>query len=647
MNRQVSMSKIASTVWLAIVIFMLSGMVALPVMAEEVIERLEADIKVKPDSSVEITETIRVHAEGEQIQRGIFRDIPTVLAGEGRRQVRQVLDVLSVKRNGEPERYTVNKLMNGKRIQIGRTDAILPHGTHTYEIRYRIDRAARMFQEHDELYWNATGNFWELPILKASALVTLPEGAEIRELNVFTGPQGATEKAAHMEQLEDNAARFDMTQPLAVREGMTIAVAFEKGALLSPDFAHEMRYWLSDYREVVGAAALLLVIFLYFFSAWYRVGRSPTKGTIIPRFYAPEGVSPALIHFVYYKERWKKKGWTAFSAAVVSLAVKGLVTLGKEDKKAMTLETTGKAPDSLPPGEKVIFDFLRKNSPVTTDAKHGRAIQRTKSRFTSALQKENRSVFFTHNRGYTLFGVALFVVSILLMLSFDVLELGDFIAMVLSCIPLLPLLLVMQWAIRKPLVVSVLVGAIVAVATLSYLKLLIGLYDLFGMDLIFIALLLSLAITIIFGTYMGAHTLQGRKVMDEIEGFKMYLETAEKERLNFQSEPDMTVLRYEAILPYAMALGVEKPWTERFENDLTRHAISDVESDYRPRWYSGDDFTPSRLSPSMSGITAGVASAMMAARPASASSSGFSSSSSSSSGSSSGGGGGGGGGGGW
>ncbi len=643
MISKVSMRKVAITLCLAIVTLMLSGMVALPVVAEEAIERFEVDITVKPDSSVEITETIRVNAEGEQIQRGIFRDIPTVLSGEGRRRVRQTLDVLSVKRDGESESYTVDALSTGKRIRIGRASATLPHGTHTYEIRYRINRAARMFQEHDELYWNVTGNFWVFPILEASALVTLPADAEIRELDVFTGRHGATEKAAHMEQLKDNVARFDRTQPLAVKEGMTVAVSFEKGTLRSPDVAHEMLYWLLDYREVVGPTALLLVVFLYFFCAWYRVGRSPAKGTIIPRFYPPAGFSPALIHFVYYKGRWEKDGWTAFSAALVSLAVKGLVTLDQEGKKAMTIETTGKVPNSLPPRERVVFDFLREKSPVTTDAKHGGAIQRTKSRFISALKNENRSVFFTSNWGYTLFGLALFVVSILQMLYFNVLEFGVFIFMLLSCIP--PIIAGRR---RKPLVVSLVVGAIVAMAIFSYLKHLIGIYHVVGMDLIFIALLLSLAISIIFGTYMGAHTLQGRKVMDEIEGFKMYLETAEKERLNFRDEPDMTVLRYEAILPYAMALGVEKPWTERFENDLTRHAISDVESDYRPHWYSGDGFTSERLSPSMSGITTGVTSAMMAAQPASSSSSGFSSGSSgSSSGGFSGGGGGGGGGGGW
>ena len=79
-------------------------------------------------------------------------------------------------------------------------------------------------------------------------------------------------------------------------------------------------------------------------------------------------------------------------------------------------------------------------------------------------------------------------------------------------------------------------------------------------------------ITIIFAILLRAPTVQGRKVMDEIEGFKMYLDTAEKNRLNFVNEPPMTVDRFERILPYAIALGVEKPWSERFEGELARHA---------------------------------------------------------------------------
>src|SRR5690606_24899189 len=137
-----------------------------------------------------------------------------------------------------------------------------------------------------------------------------------------------------------------------------------------------------------------------------------------------------------------------------------------------------------------------------------------------------------------------------------------------------------------------------------------------------------------------APTVHGRKVMDEIDGFKMYLETAEKERLNFQDEPDMSVQRFEAILPYAMALGVEKPWSERFEKDLARHAAKDAEG-YSPLWYSGGNFSAGSFARTMGGVATGLSAAMIASQPQASSSSG------SGGGGFSGGGGGGGGGGGW
>ena len=141
---------------------------------------------------------------------------------------------------------------------------------------------------------------------------------------------------------------------------------------------------------------------------------------------------------------------------------------------------------------------------------------------------------------------------------------------------------------------------------------------------------------------IGAPTLLGSRVLSRIKGFKLYLETAEKERLNFVGEPQMTVARFETILPYAIALGVEKPWTERFESELARHAIADASSGYSPSWHHGTNFNSGTMSRDIAALSSGMSAAMIAAQPASSSSSGFSGG-----GGSSGGGGGGGGGGGW
>ena len=174
----------------------------------------------------------------------------------------------------------------------------------------------------------------------------------------------------------------------------------------------------------------------------------------------------------------------------------------------------------------------------------------------------------------------------------------------------------------------------------------------FNIDTGLIAALSILIIVIVFGILMRAPTIQGRKLMDQIEGFKMYLETAEKNRLNYvdKGEPQMTVKRFESILPYAIALGVEKPWSERFEADLARNAVADATAgSYSPHWYRGTSWSTGGstgdFSKSFSGIATGMSAAMIAAQPVSSSGSGFSGGGGGGGGS--GGGGGGGGGGGW
>jgi uncharacterized membrane protein len=148
-------------------------------------------------------------------------------------------------------------------------------------------------------------------------------------------------------------------------------------------------------------------------------------------------------------------------------------------------------------------------------------------------------------------------------------------------------------------------------------------------------------LNLLFLYLMPAPTPKGQKVRTEIEGFRLYMETVEKLQLNAvevgsEKLPPMSKERYEAFLPYAVALGVEKPWTRHFEKMLP-----EVARDYHPGWvgfYGGGGNSLSHLNDSLiSSLSSGVSSAL----PQSSGSSG------SGGGGFSGGGGGGGGGGGW
>ena len=152
-------------------------------------------------------------------------------------------------------------------------------------------------------------------------------------------------------------------------------------------------------------------------------------------------------------------------------------------------------------------------------------------------------------------------------------------------------------------------------------------------------LVASLALHGLFAFLMRAPTLSGRLVMDRIEGFRTYLETAEQQRLDQMRSPRLTPEIFEAFLPYAYALGVENNWCQRFAREIPRD--TQKQSSYHPAWYHGRFHGLGALHHLGDNFSSSFSSAIASASSPPGSSSG------SGGGGFSGGGGGGGGGGGW
>jgi hypothetical protein len=133
-------------------------LLALPAAAREEIRAFTADVILATNGTVNVTETIDVQAEGDEIRRGIYRDIPVTLLGPEGGKIRPGFDVLSVTRDGQDETFRVERMGDFQRIWIGDPDVLLNPGKHRYVVNYTMTRMARTFADHDELYWNATGN---------------------------------------------------------------------------------------------------------------------------------------------------------------------------------------------------------------------------------------------------------------------------------------------------------------------------------------------------------------------------------------------------------------------------------------------------------------------------------------------------------
>jgi uncharacterized membrane protein YgcG len=624
--------------------------------AEEVIRNYHADITVAADASIEVTETITVNAEGNDIKRGIFRDFPLYAVDEKGFRHQVDFDLILVERDGRPENYHTESVTGGIRIYTGSADVFLRPGEYTYTITYRTGRQIRYFGDHDELYWNVTGNGWMFPIERAGATVTLPGDALPTKTAFYTGAMRSTETNARALP-GSNGLEFETTRPLGPQEGLTIVLGFAKGLVAAPSAEDGFWWFLRDNLNFIIAFGGFVIVSLYYLRSWFAVGRDPAKGVIVPRWDAPDGISPALVNYIDNKG-FSGGGWTALSASALDLAVKGYVELDDLDA-GITIRRTKKPIDGkLESGQALLIkEIPSAGDELVIDKANGKRVQTVGSAFRSAIEKEHRDKYYKGNVGYISFGIAMSVAIILALFIFGSLD-EDVYALML--VPTFFSIffgsftvgLVKMFKRSRSLftkIFSILALAVIGFIAFSTMALmLISMW----MDLEQthqIPLLLAfggiLLVNFLFLFLMGAPTPLGRKLMDGIEGLKIYLTLAEQDRMNMAGAPKMSPSHFEKLLPYAVALGLEKPWSQTFETWLASAASGAAAGAYSPAWYHGSN--PGGFGGRIGGFSSSMASTIASTIPTPPPSSSSSSSSSGFSGGSSGGGGGGGGGGGW
>ena len=548
--------------------------------ADERVLDYESDILVRRDGWIEVTETITVRAEGAKIRRGIYRDYPTRYEDRFGNDVEVRYEPRSVLRDGRTEDFHSEQRANGVRTWFGSADRLLSPGEYTYIYRYDAGRMLGFFDEYDELYWNVTGLGWEFAIDRASATVRFELEVPADSLSVlaYTGASGAKDQA-YTASTGDSRARVDTTAPLAPGEGLTIAVSWPKGYVARPGAMQRAGWLLVDNANLLLALAGLLAILGWYIPIWRRHGRDPEKGLIVTRYEPPEGFSPASLRFIEHMGYDNK----AMTAAIVSLAVKGYLRIEKTGKDHV-LRKADAASDAPPlaAGEHALLEglFQKSNQIKLTNTNH-EVLGRARAKHRASLKRDYANRYFRTNGAMNL--PALLIAIAASVIAFRV------------------------GGGPTPFVVVVIV-------------------------------LMALVI-ILFAILMKRPTGLGRTVLDQAAGFRDYLEIAEKDEMNLKHPPEKTPELFERYLPYALAMGVEQRWAERFAAIFARlHGPGDAS--YHPTWYHGN-WNVSNFGRTASAMTSGLGSAISSSVTAPGSSSG------SGGGGSSGGGGGGGGGGGW
>jgi uncharacterized membrane protein YgcG len=560
------------------------------------IDEFVARIRVEESAEVVVEESITLRFEGQW--NGIHRHIPVVERTRQGFSHRLRLQVESVTAgDGGPLRHDTSWQGNSLDLKIfvsGASDAV-----RTVVIRYRLKNAIRFFEDHDELYWNVTGDEWPYAIRDAQATISLPGGLDNLRVNAFTGAYGSTDRdaeitvdgVAHEADLtvgpaaEAGATRpvdhdvvVRTTRPLGIRQGLTVAVAWDPGTLRRPTAAERWWRWLLDNLAIGGISLLPLAATAALFVRWRRLGRDPRPGPLVVAYEPPEGLGPAEVGTLIDN----RPDMRDLMAAIVDLAVRGRIRIREQPKsvfsrRSYTFELLGAGRDrgALGPVDEQVLDGLFGDDGERTTVR----TQDLEQAFYAQLPGIRSAIFnrLVSQGFYT--------------------QRPDVVrkAYIATGMGIVMLTAVAVGVLAGPCIMTfgVSPGTIVAA---------------------FVAGALTGLVVATFGFVMPTRTAKGAAAADAIRGFAEFLGRVDAHRL---ATLPLTPELFERYLPYAMSLGLESRWARAFA-DICKTP---------PQWYVGANpaagFDPDLFASNMRAMTASTGAAMQSA-PRTSDSSGFS-----------------------
>lgn len=283
-NVKIAMPNLRKTVLFISTVFFILLFPSL-VSAEKITD-YHAQISFQKNGKIQVVEDI-VYDFGSLDKHGIFREVPSLKSSKEGKKFLMDISVLSVKDENDKSYTYKTSWLDGSvlRIKIGDANTLIT-GEHTYVITYEVGGAVTYFSDHDELYWNVTGNRWVVPISKASLDVSFPTSLSEEQVKTicYTGSSGSTEKNCTASFAEGKVS-VETTGPLGAGEGLTTAVSFPMNivARLEP------KPVVDFFDTFLGNIVLVLIIIVAL--VWYVV-------------------LPIVIPFIWWKKGRDPKGLT-------------------------------------------------------------------------------------------------------------------------------------------------------------------------------------------------------------------------------------------------------------------------------------------------------------------------------------------------
>jgi uncharacterized membrane protein len=549
-----------------VAIFLLAFFAALPANARTLVfKHFDAQLQVRPDGTIDVTEVIEAQFTGAW--HGIYRTIPVEYTNDAGLNYSLLLDQISAT-DSDGRTLKLEQNREGRNLKFKIYVPAAEDATRTILLHYRVLDALRFFQDHDELYWNVTGNDWENPIELVTAHIELPAGVTGLHAIAYTGVTGSHTEDARVE-IKDNAVDITSTRRLGYRQGLTSVVGFDKGFVHPPSASMKFTRFLKSNSPLL----IPLIAFFVMFWLWWTRGRDPQRLAISVQYEPPDKLTPGECGTLVDNEAAMRD----ITATLVDLAVKGYLTIEQKEESHLLGLTHSKD-----------YIFHMKKPPAEWAAARSHEQEMLSALFDDGASadvalSELQNHFYTH---------------------LPTIRDRIFSALMSDGYYLHPPDTVKQGYIGG----GWLIGGLVVFGGAGYLAnatgIAVGSWILAGITT---GLVIS-----IFGWFMSARTVAGARALEKVLGFEEFLGRVEKDQIErLEKTPEL----FEKFLPYAMALRVEKKWVQAFSGIALQP----------PQWYQGSyggNFTAFYLVNDLNMMSM-QAGSVMASAPRSSGGSGF------------------------
>ncbi len=497
------------------------------------IENFQSETIVMADGTIDVTENIKAHFVGGP-WHGLYRTIPVEYVTPQGLNYSLFLDVKRITDgSGRALKYETSRVRHYRKLKIYVPDA--DNSTQTISIEYAVSDALRFFEDHDELYWNVTGDEWDIPIQAAHARIILPEGTTNIRANVFTGAYRSRAQSADVD-IAGNGVEVRTREPLRLHEGLTVAVAFDKGFVHEPSAAGQIAlFFRSNWPLGVPLAAFAAMFYL-----WWTRGRDPRLRPIAAQYEPPDQLTPGEAGTLVDNSADMRD----ITASIVDLAVRGYMVIEEHQRDRMLGLMHDKDYNFIVHKDRAEWSKLKAHEQALLEGL-----------FVTGAVGESVSMSSLENHFYkNLPGIKSNIFSSLVTHGYYKRR---------------------PDSVRTSYIAAGLVVGFLLVFGGTKIASNLGMAPLTFM----IAGIVTGAIICGFGWFMPAHTEQGARALEGVLGFEDFLVHVESERFNRMIKtPEM----FEKFLPFAMALGVEKNWSKAFQGILTQP----------PQWYRGSSYGP-------------------------------------------------------